>query len=181
MLFTIEYTALHSFNYRQQVIQQLDDTVSAERAFSLRDQFPDQWYDLHNPEQSADADDRALHHRRARTSRRTSTICGSSTCYSPSCAPKDTFRDQRRAAAADGAGRYGCLLAGQRAVRSRASSAPAAVMPGAGRRSSATRPSGAWELTLPNTEEMKNRFKNEEIDDILLVLTYAGRTPAWPA
>ena len=42
-------------------------------------------------------------------------------------------------------------------------------------------PIGAWELTLPNTEEMKNRFKNEEIDDILLVLTYAGRTPAWPA
>ena len=35
---------------------------------------------------------------------------------------------------------------------------------------------GTWELALPNTEEMKNRFKNEEIDDILLVLTYAGRT-----
>ena len=42
-------------------------------------------------------------------------------------------------------------------------------------------PIGAWELTLPNTEEMKNRFKNREIDDILLVLTYAGRTPVWPA
>ena len=41
-------------------------------------------------------------------------------------------------------------------------------------------PVGKWELALPNTEEMKNRFKNEEIDDILLVLTYAGRTPAWP-
>ena len=40
---------------------------------------------------------------------------------------------------------------------------------------------GTWELTLPNTEEMKDHFKNEEIDDILLVLTYAGRTPAWPA
>jgi hypothetical protein len=41
-------------------------------------------------------------------------------------------------------------------------------------------PIGAWELTLLNTEEMKNRFKNGEIDDILLVLTYAGRTPGWP-
>jgi hypothetical protein len=40
---------------------------------------------------------------------------------------------------------------------------------------------GTWDLALPNTEEMKNRFKNSEIDDILLVLTYAGRTPAWPA
>jgi hypothetical protein len=34
------------------------------------------------------------------------------------------------------------------------------------------------ELALPNNEEMQNRFKNEEIDDILLVLTYTGRTPA---
>ncbi|MGY6277948.1 hypothetical protein [Methylomonas sp. MgM2] len=38
-------------------------------------------------------------------------------------------------------------------------------------------PSGEWELTLPDTEEMKNRFKNEEIEDILLVITYSGRTP----
>ena len=41
-------------------------------------------------------------------------------------------------------------------------------------------PAGAWELTLPNTEEMKNRFKNQEIDDLILVLTYEGHTPAWP-
>jgi hypothetical protein len=39
-------------------------------------------------------------------------------------------------------------------------------------------PAGEWELALPNTEEMKNRFKNEEIVDILLVITYSGRTPA---
>jgi hypothetical protein len=42
-------------------------------------------------------------------------------------------------------------------------------------------PMGAWELTLPNTEEMRNHFKDKEIDDILLVVTYAGLTPAWPA
>ena len=41
-------------------------------------------------------------------------------------------------------------------------------------------PIGEWELALPNTEEMKNRFKNEEIEDILFVITYSGRTPAWP-
>ena len=52
VVFTVEYTALHSFTYRQQVIQELDDTVSAERAFSVRDQFADQWYALHNPKQA---------------------------------------------------------------------------------------------------------------------------------
>jgi hypothetical protein len=41
-------------------------------------------------------------------------------------------------------------------------------------------PVGEWELELPNTEEVKNHFKNEEIDDILFVITYSGRTPAWP-
>jgi hypothetical protein len=39
---------------------------------------------------------------------------------------------------------------------------------------------GVWELTLPDTEVMRNRFQNEEIDDLLLVLTYEGSTPAWP-
>jgi hypothetical protein len=28
--------------------------------------------------------------------------------------------------------------------------------------------------------KMKNQFKNEEIKDILFVITYAGHTPAWP-
>jgi hypothetical protein len=42
-------------------------------------------------------------------------------------------------------------------------------------------PIGEWELALPNTEEMKNRFETEEIQDILFVITYAGRTPEWPS
>jgi hypothetical protein len=41
-------------------------------------------------------------------------------------------------------------------------------------------PIGEWELALPDTEEMRNRFKDEQIDDMLLVITYSGRTPAWP-
>ncbi len=42
-------------------------------------------------------------------------------------------------------------------------------------------PFGEWELALPNTEEMKKRFKNEEIEDIWLVITFSGETPPWPA
>jgi hypothetical protein len=40
-------------------------------------------------------------------------------------------------------------------------------------------PFGAWDLALPNTTAMKNRFKKEEIEDILFVITYTGRTPEW--
>ena len=41
-------------------------------------------------------------------------------------------------------------------------------------------PIGTWELALPDTEDMRNRFKNEEMEDMLFVVTYFGRTPAWP-
>ncbi len=42
-------------------------------------------------------------------------------------------------------------------------------------------PIGDLELTLPNTVAMKNRFKDEKIEDILLVITHRGHTPEWPA
>jgi len=48
VLVTIEYTALFSGEYRQQVIQNLDLQVSADKAFSIRNEFPDIWYDLVN-------------------------------------------------------------------------------------------------------------------------------------
>jgi hypothetical protein len=41
-------------------------------------------------------------------------------------------------------------------------------------------PVGDWELALPNNEGMKNRFMNEQIEDILFVITFKGRIPAWP-
>jgi hypothetical protein len=38
-------------------------------------------------------------------------------------------------------------------------------------------PAGEWELELPNTDEVKGWFKDEKINDILLVITYGGCTP----
>jgi hypothetical protein len=52
VLFTVDFTALHSFNYEQQVIEQLDNSVSANRAFRFRNEFADAWYDLNNPNQT---------------------------------------------------------------------------------------------------------------------------------
>ena len=42
------------------------------------------------------------------------------------------------------------------------------------------RPVGTWELALPNTEQVRNWFKDEDITDILFVIAYSGRTPALP-
>ena len=52
VLLTLEYTALNSFDYRQQVIQTLDPELSVDRPFSFRQDFPDQWYELNNPDQT---------------------------------------------------------------------------------------------------------------------------------
>jgi hypothetical protein len=180
VLFTVEYTALNSFTYRQQVIQELDDTVSAERAFSVRDQFPDQWYALHNPGRT--------------TNPMTVTFKTAHTDFPPNV---DDLRIQQVLLAFVRAeGQSFEVASAQLRITPQGETIAVGGTSGSSldglistRRSNASgwtaligkSPVGAWELALPNTEEMKNRFKNEEIDDILLVLTYAGRTPAWPA
>jgi hypothetical protein len=40
-------------------------------------------------------------------------------------------------------------------------------------------PFGEWELGLPDNE--RAHFSNDEIADVVLVITYAGATPAYPA
>jgi hypothetical protein len=42
-------------------------------------------------------------------------------------------------------------------------------------------PNGVWKLALPQTDEVKNLFKNGMIEDILFVVTYSGTTMGWPA
>ncbi|MDI9340180.1 MAG: hypothetical protein QM534_06360 [Sediminibacterium sp.] len=46
VLLQVEYTALDSYAYRYQVLQELDDTLSFNRGFSFKSHFPDQWYEL---------------------------------------------------------------------------------------------------------------------------------------
>ena len=42
-------------------------------------------------------------------------------------------------------------------------------------------PIGTWELALPDTPAVRGWFADEQITDILLVITYTGETPDWPA
>ena len=52
VLFTVNLTALHSYDYERQVIESLDRTISFNRAFDFRQVFADPWYDLNNPDQT---------------------------------------------------------------------------------------------------------------------------------
>jgi hypothetical protein len=38
---------------------------------------------------------------------------------------------------------------------------------------------GMWRLALPTPRDLKDLIKNEEIGDILFVITYARATPVW--
>jgi hypothetical protein len=44
---SIEDTALHDAYLQQKTISELSNEAAGERVFSLRNEFPDAWYDLH--------------------------------------------------------------------------------------------------------------------------------------
>ncbi|MBI4784530.1 MAG: hypothetical protein HY785_24925 [Oscillatoriophycideae cyanobacterium NC_groundwater_1537_Pr4_S-0.65um_50_18] len=178
VLITIEYTALNSFDYREQVIQTLKPNLSADRPFSFRNQFADQWYDLNNPEQTKTPLKVKFQTFRedfppnvetlkvqqvllyfVRTSEKIFelpittlrfTEQGNQGTVGGSAAPIDGVISTRRG----NAGSWTAIIGKS--------------------------PIGNWELILPNTEEVKKHFQDEKIDDILFVITYAGRTPDWP-
>ncbi len=53
VLITIEYEALNSFLWRNTVVQRLNgEDATAALALSMKHNLPDQWFDLHNPEQT---------------------------------------------------------------------------------------------------------------------------------
>jgi hypothetical protein len=159
--------------------QSLKPTVSAARPFSLRNQFADQWYDLHNPEQTSTP----------MTVRFTTLredfppnlealkIQHVLLYFVRSTAPSvEVLVSHLRYTAQEEPGTVG----------GSATSIDGIINTRSGNAGSWTAmigksPAGEWELALPNTEEMKERFKTEEIEDILLVITYSGRTPEWPS
>ncbi|MGH8066195.1 MAG: neuraminidase-like domain-containing protein, partial [Candidatus Entotheonellia bacterium] len=177
-LITIEYTALHSAIYRQQVIRQLDRTASADRPFSLRQQFADAWYDLHNPDQS-DAPMTVQF-----TTRRAD--------FPPNLEDLKIQQLLLAFVRADGASFEVDVDLQFTSEGSQTSvGGPAQSIDGiiSTRRSNAGAwlpmlgplPVGTWTLALPDTHEVRSRFKDGQIDDILFVITYSGETPAWPA
>ena len=179
VLLTLEYTALNSFDYRQQVIQTLDPELSLDRPFSFRQQFPDQWYDLNSPDQTPtpmvvrfkttrgdflpNIDDLKIQHLvlyfaptngqpvEIRSARLLFKKQGDQTPVGGSADSVDGIISTRRAN-----GSNWLPITGDKP------------------------PIGEWELALPTDETTKNFFRNEEIEDILFVITYSGRTPEWP-
>jgi hypothetical protein len=184
VLFTIDYTALDSFDYRQQVIRQLDNIISADRPFSFPQQFADQWWELHNPDQSATP--MTVRFQTARDDF-PPNIDGLRIAQvllyfalKPDASPFEeevqlhfTYAKPTTPPSTDRVG--GAAVPVDGLISTRRLNA-AAWLPITNPNHA---PVGEWELALPVAT--RNRFESEEVQDILFVLTYASRTPDWPS
>lgn len=179
VLLTIEYTALHSNDYRRMVIQQLDRTFSADRPFSFRNQFADQWYDLNNPEETASRMEVKFKTDRKDFPPNVDHLKIQQVVLYFSRADGETeeinidaslfFIEQGKT---DEEKVGGAATTQDDIISTRRSNGNNwTTMQGKS-------PIGEWVLSFD--EELSSRFKNNKIEDILFVITFQGETPEWP-
>ena len=41
-------------------------------------------------------------------------------------------------------------------------------------------PAGTWEIQLPDDDLLRSWFRDELLEDLVLVITLSGTTPVWP-
>lgn len=180
VLVTLDYTALDSPTYRQQVISQLDRSMEAERAFSLRHQFPDAWYDLHHSDlvQAPQQPMRVSFATRQEdfppniTDLRIAHV----TLY---IARKPGITEDvdidLKFVDEGGPGAVGGSAATVNGVAGTRQGGAGAWTAMIGRP-----PAGTWTLALQDTPETRQLFAKDRIEDILFVITFIGTTEAWP-
>lgn len=185
VLLTIEYTALYNPDFKLQVIQQMDPSVIAERTISLRDQFPDIWYQLHNPDdpeaplavifETAATDfppnlqQIAIHHLLMHFVRREDgnpILSWDEANLQADLSFTFTALDGRKKTLG------GTARPNDRTISTRREN-------GVSWQSLIGQPPiGQWTLTLPS--EANAYFQAGLIGDILLMITYSGQLPDWP-
>ncbi len=185
VLVTIEYTALHSFDYREQVIRELSPLVRADRGFSLRHDFAEAWEALTRPELVAPAEQMAVtieidrgHFPPNLEDLRIEQVLlyfSRDGLTSELDVTHLTLTNPDLARTLGGGGR---TIDGIISTR-RGNAAAWTEMIGEA-------PFGEWALSLrtgnPGIDQtVQSWFKEQKIRDVLLVVSYAGRTPAWPA
>ena len=177
VLLTVEYTALDSPDYRRHVIESLDRGFDGDRSFSLRNQFPDAWYDLNNPDSVEPAD------------RMTAVLPLTADDFPPHIADLTithitlfVVRDKAaedeltitslRHTAADQVTAAGPVrTVGGIAGTRRPGAAPWEVFIG-------SVPAGDWQLHIEDTPVVRNLFTDGMVQDLVVVFALHGTTPA---
>jgi Tc toxin complex TcA C-terminal TcB-binding domain len=167
VLFTIEYTALNDDDYRRQVVNRLntDRDRGADRVFSLAQDFPDAWYDLNNP---ADPADRQV----TLTLRDLDLPLGVENLGTSAVAvrlvARDPVPDTTVTLHRGTAGGEALTTGGMAGTRRGAE----AWLPLVG-----LSPAGDWQLGF--TADADPLFEAGALQDVVLVVSWTGRSPAW--
>jgi len=180
VLLTLEYTALQSYDYRQKVVRQLDRSFTGDRAFSVREQFADAWYELNNPEQIAPERQMRIElpiRREDFPPHLQSLSLEQLTLF---CVRNDGYVAELKILSLTHAiPGLNSVTAGEAQTRGgivgtrRPNGAPWQALVG-------RHPAGDWTLQLENTPLIRAAIKDESISDLVLVMTVNGTTPEWP-
>jgi peptidoglycan hydrolase-like protein with peptidoglycan-binding domain len=189
VLITMDYTALDSSDYRAQVVGELGRRVGGERPFSFRHELADQWYDLNNPEQ-LEPDDRMRVQFQTRREDFPSNLedlriqhvaLYFSVPPPKGGGPSPSFEipiSELLFTAESGGASVGGGAATIGRIASTEMGNAAAWSPVQGRP-----PFGTWQLALRDPlsdgRAVAQALKNEEIADILLLVSYTAEVPAW--
>lgn len=170
VLITIDYTALYSDLYRQQVIEQLGETFMADRVYSFRNEFPDQWYDLHHPELVEEAKQLTVHFDLLRADF-PPNVMDLKVKHITLYLPQDDYPNL-----AISLNREGKSYPYQNKMTPNgiASSRQTDNFPGRWDNMLGASPEGQWTLSFPNNETVRQWFKADRFKDILIVITYEG-------
>jgi hypothetical protein len=181
ILLSIDYTALDSPDYRRQVLQGLDSSVSADRAYSFRQQFADAWYFLNNPDQSTTPMIVPFQTMRADFPPNIEddglSIAQVLLYFAPADGGSFELEATLSLSGTDPAGNpmntSGHAMSVNQIISTRRGASSWLPMTGMST-------SGSWNLDL-SSPDMRAFFQNDQIKDILFVISYNGRVPDWPA
>ena len=180
VLLTIEYSALDSADYRQQVIRRLDRRSTGDRSFSIREQFPDTWYDLNNPD-TVDDPARIL----------AVDLPLTTADFPPNLTELTLEQLTLFVVGANGVRQDLTVRAARHAVGTQVTTTgPVTTVGGVvGTRRPdgapwlgfvGSDPAGDWQFTLEDTPATRALFTTGLIRDLVLVFSLSGTTPAWP-
>jgi hypothetical protein len=173
VLLTIEYTALDSADYRQQVISGLDSTIEAQRVFSLRNDFADEWYDLNNWETTDEPLTVRFSTDRADFPSNIDDLAIERVKLA--YVPRDDV-DPADFGSIDTTLRFAESDSDRVIEGGEAPDENGLVKISTERVS----PSGEWTLSLPTRPEVTDILQSEQVDDVLVIFEYSGQTPDWP-
>lgn len=176
VIVTIDYTTLNSSTYRKQVIQQLDRTFNADRAYSFKNEFADQWYDLNHPELSATPMEVTFETRRSDFPANLNDVRIKHIVlyFSRKEEYEDEVSDLKLSLNDGQESEAIATMDGIISTRQASGANWLGLFP--------DKPvAGEWKLKLPpENADLQQAFKDDKILDILFVITYEGMTPDWP-